>query len=342
MKKLVALFFIFGLSLQLQAQKKITSKDSITAFYDKLFSTLKKQYLLKNEVQWEVVETETNQNLVKYENFESSLKEIDIVFGKIKATHSKIFYKNKEYSVKLNVDIENYSEEWKAKYASKPAFEIKLLDGKFGYILMPPIKFTDTRSGNIHKIAQPLYDKIADFKTQNKIEGWILDLRFNTGGNSWPMLLALYDFLGDNEVGGTIDVNKKVIAKIKLSNGKYLDNTTKLSYINPKGELLDKARIAVITGLLTASSGEVTALAFKGRENTVFIGEKTFGMTTANVKNKLPFDALLVLSTGYDCDRNENYYERIIPDIAISKQDNFNDLLLDKNIQEAIKFISEK
>ncbi|SHF99717.1 hypothetical protein [Chryseobacterium vrystaatense] len=44
----------------------------------------------------------------------------------------------------------------------------------------------------------------------------------------------------------------------------------------------------------------------------------------------------------YGMHRNGNYYEHIIPDITVSKQDNFNDLLADKNVQEAISFISKK
>ena len=50
----------------------------------------------------------------------------------------------------------------------------------------------------------------------------------------------------------------------------------------------------------------------------------------------------MTLMTGYDCDRNGKYYEKIIPDIAVIEQDNFAVLLLDGNIQEAIKFISEQ
>lgn len=339
-KKILLLLLIFSVSLHVSAQKKLTSKDSVSVFYNELFSILKKQYLLKNEVDWKSVEAETNQNLMEYDDFKTSLKEIAVLFDKIGATHCKVYFKNEEYGVKHVVDKESFSDQWKTKFAAKPGFEIQLLAGKFGYILMPPMKFDDISSGGIHKIAQPLYDKIADFKAQNKIEGWILDLRFNTGGNSWPMVLALYDFLGDNTIGGSLDINKKQDVTIKLANGKYLDNSKKVSYITPRGELLDKAKVAVITGSITASSGEVTALAFKGRQNTIFIGEKTFGMTTSNVKRVLPFNSMMALSTAYDCDRNGNFYGHIVPDVAVSKQDNFDDLLSDKNIQEAIEFIS--
>ena len=105
---------------------------------------------------------------------------------------------------------------------------------------------------------------------------------------------------------------------------------------------MDKSKVAVLISGLTASSGEVTALAFKGRSNTIFIGEKTLGKTTSNMVVTLPFDARMPLSIGYDCDRNGIYYQQIIPDVVVSKQDNFDDLLQDKNIQEAIQFFTKK
>ena len=100
--------------------------------------------------------------------------------------------------------------------------------------------------------------------------------------------------------------------------------------------------MALITGIFTGSSGEVTALAFKGRPNTIFIGENTAGYTTGNVTWTLPFDTFIALTTGYDSDRNETYYPYISPDVVVSKQDNFDNLMADLNIQEGIKFIKGK
>ena len=66
------------------------------------------------------------------------------------------------------------------------------------------------------------------------------------------------------------------------------------------------------------------------------------GRTTTNDKRLLPFGAYMALTIGYDCDRNGVFYDKIVPDILLSKQDNFDNLLLDKNIQEAIKFITKE
>lgn len=342
MKKFLVLISLFCIAFTTKAQKLKTSQDSTKVFYDKIFKALEVAYLHKKDFDWKKLKAETFQNLEKTKDFKSSLSEVKVLLDKIGADHSNVIYKGESYGPKVNISWENFSDQWMKKFKAKPEFEAKILDEKYGYILMPSIPTDNFSPENIRKIAQPLYDRIAELKAKNKPEGWIVDLRFNTGGNATPMLLALYDLLGDNMVWGTLDGNKKWVNSTKLNKGVYDQGERKSPSIKPSGELMDKANVAVIIGGLTASSGEVTALAFKGRPNTVFIGEKTMGKTTSNMVVNLPFDAIMPLSTGFDCDRNGNYYKQITPDIAISKQDNFDDLLQDKNIQEAIQFFTKK
>lgn len=342
MKKALGLICLLCFVLNVNAQKLKTSQDSTKVFYDKIFKALEVAYIYKEDYDWKKLKTETFKNFETAKDFKSSLKEVRVLFEKIGADHSKVTYQGKSYGPSVEILWESFSKQWMTKFATKPQFEAKVLDEKYGYILMPSISFNDFSSENVHKIAQPLYDKIAELKSNNKLEGWIVDLRFNTGGNSTPMLLALYDLLGDNMVWGTLGIDKKLINSTKLNKGVYDQGEKKSAYIKPKGELIDKSKVAVLIGGLTASSGEVTALAFKGRPNTIFIGEKTLGKTTSNMVVTLPFDAIMPMSTGYDCDRNGNYYKQIPPDIIISKEDNFDDLLQDKNIQEAIQFFTKK
>jgi len=342
MKKALGLICLLCFVLNVNAQKLKTSQDSTKVLYDKIFKALDVAYIYKEDYDWEKLKIETFKNLETAKDFKSSLKEVKVLFEKIGADHSKVTYQGKSYGPSVEISWENFSKQWMTKFATKPQFEAKVLDEKYGYILMPSISFNYFSSENVHKIAQPLYDKIAELKMNNKLEGWIVDLRFNTGGNSTPMLLALYDLLGDNVVWGTLGIDKRLINSTKLNKGVYDQGEKKSAYIKPKGELIDKSKVAVLIGGLTASSGEVTALAFKGRLNTIFIGEKTLGKTTSNMVVTLPFDAIMPMSIGYDCDRNGNYYKQIPPDIIISKEDNFDDLLQDKNIQEAIQFFTKK
>lgn len=321
----------------------ITPADSIDVFYKALFKAFKVGYVHRKIVDWKTVEADTYKNLKSYGSFKASLAEITNLFDTINASHCLVYRGDDKYTVTRKVISKDlYSAQWKKKYDAKPSFEVKVLEEKYGYILMPGMVFFDNSAENMRKISQPLYDQIADIKTNYKIDGWIIDLRFNTGGNSTPMLLALYDFLGNQDIWGELNEHKKLIRKFKMKNGSYIQKSQTIGAINPSGVLLDQARVALITGMFTGSSGEVTALAFKGRPNTIFIGQNTAGYTTGNVSYPLPFGAVLALTTGYDSDRNGIYYPYISPDILISKQDNFEDLTADANVQEGIKFIIRK
>ena len=343
MKKILGLIFILGLTINLNAQNTLTSKDSINVFYNSLFQILKSDYLHKSDVNWTKVELDTKNTLNQYNDFKSSLVQTTILFDKIKGTHCQLFYKDTVFTATTKQPTENdFSEQWIKKYVTNPSFEAKVIDENYGYILIPSLNFEDISSENIHKIAQPMYDQITDVKTKNKLKGWIIDLRFTTGGNIYPVLLALYDLLGDNIVFGGLDVNKKLTDSVKLDNGKYINNEKIISYITPKGKKNDKSKVVILTGIMTASLGEITAMSFKGRKNTLFLWDPTYGFTTGNDKRDLPFGAYMAITVTYDCDRNGRFYDKIMPDILLSKQDNFDNLLLDKNIMEAIKWMNKK
>ena len=343
MKKVFAFLAFFSLTFNSNAQNKFTSQDSIRVFYDTLFTVMKNEYLHKNSVNWTEIEPKIRRNLNQYSDFQSSLKEITPFFDFAKASHCTVFFNDQEFTSTHIQPTENeFSTQWIKKYSTNPAFEVKILDNQFGYILMPSNGTLDNIGDTIHIVAQKMHDQICEIKDKKSLKGWIIDLRHNTGGNCYPMLLALYDFLGDNNIWGVLDIEKKLKSSIKLSKGKYIDNNETISFIKPKGKTLTKSKVAILTNIVTASSGEITAIAFKGRENTIFIGETSYGATTSNDKRELPFGAIMALTTGYDSDRNNVFYEKINPDIIISKQDNFDNLLIDENIKAAIKFITEK
>lgn len=343
MERIFGLIFILSFTQNLSAQTATSSKDSINLFYDSLFKTLKSDYLYKDDVDWSQLENESKSNLNQYTNFKSSLAYSTVIFDKIKGTHCNLFYGDTAVTATYPMPTENdFSEQFLMKFSSNPSFEVKVIDDQYGYILIPGLNFEDVSPESIHNFAQPMYDQIADLKLKYDLKGWVVDLRFNVGGNSYPMLLALYDLLGDNVVAGGLDLNKKLSNKIRLDRGKYIDNEEVISYIKPKGKRMDHLKVAIITGIITASSGEIVAMSFKGRTNTLFIGEPTFGFTTGNEKKDLPFGAFMAITVAQDCDRNGNMYDKIQPDILVSKQDNFDDLSLDKNIQEAINWMNQK
>lgn len=234
------------------SKSRIEVADSIGVFYKALFKTLKFGYLDRKKIDWKSVESDTYKNLKSYNNFQGSLKEITNLFDKINATHCLVYRGDDKYTVTRKVKSkDSYSAQWKSKYDSKPSFEVKVLDDKYGYILIPGMVFFDNSAENISKIAQGLYDKISKIKSSRNLEGWIIDLRLNTGGNSAPMLLALYDFLGDTVIWGELDEKKKSVRKFQLLKGSYIQKSQTIASIKPDGKLLDNTKVALIIGMFT-------------------------------------------------------------------------------------------
>jgi len=122
----------------------IEATDSIGIFYKALFKTLKAGYLDRKKVDWKSLENDTYKSLESYNTFESSLKEITNVFDKINATHCLVYRGNNRYTAtRKPISKDSYSVEWKKKYDSKPSFEVKVLNDKFGYVMIPGMVFFD-------------------------------------------------------------------------------------------------------------------------------------------------------------------------------------------------------
>lgn len=156
------------------------------------------------------------------------------------------------------------------------------------------------------------------------------------------MLLALYDFLGNSPIWSSVNLTGKKVSTINLDQGVYYDNGIRQGFINTVTPSLDQAKVALIIGPATASAGEIVALAFKERPNTLFIGEQSYGATTSNIQAQLPFESYMALTTAINADRNVKVHDHVIPDITIIKQDNFENLLLDKKIVEAIRYLKTR
>lgn len=140
--------------------------------------------------------------------------------------------------------------------------------------------------------------------------GWIVDLRMNHGGSAYPMLSAVAPLLDDGRVWGIQDRTGDTVW-VSVDNG---------NLIAPEGAqtpgiadfTLDQP-VAIATGEGTASAAEVVVVAFAGQESTARFGAATAGLTTSNEVKEFSDGAALVITTGYDRDRDGNTYDGPIP-----------------------------
>src|SRR5690606_30832384 len=195
---------------------------------------------------------------------------------------------------------------------------VKLLDGGVGYVLLPG--FVGQDEGEGRSFSRQIMDA-RDGIAARASRGWIVDLRRNSGGNMWPMLAALQPLLGDGPIGGVRD-----------RQGRFHDwrQMRKPDERRGQASALQGARVAILLGADTASSGEAVAVAFHGRPGTRSFGRPTFGQSSSNATYRLPDGSRIALTTAVDVDRNGVAFGgRVHPDEATEPRQENDDPALD-------------
>lgn len=152
-------------------------------------------------------------------------------------------------------------------------------------------------------------------QNSQELKGWIIDLRNNFGGNMWPMLLALEPFFMKDTIGYFVDSEDNYKAWILTNGAVFIDNQH--IYSNKLYTSLDltDSKVAVLIDHKTASSGEATAIALKGRNKTKLFGEPSFGVSTGCVPHRLSDGSIINLAESIFTDKNKNKYGlSIMPD----------------------------
>jgi len=140
----------------------------------------------------------------------------------------------------------------------------------------------------------------------------IVDLSNNTGGDMNPIILGISSLLPNGKLFSSVD-NTNETLNVSLKNDSISSNES--LKVN-KTSKLNKIPVAVIMNKITASSGEITALSFKGLSNVKFFGEKSTGYTSMNMVYNLYNGTELLLTTAKIRDRTGKLYfnNKINPD----------------------------
>lgn len=157
-----------------------------------------------------------------------------------------------------------------------------------GEVLLPVVALQDgilqiqlpAFSGDSEQ-AQQYAATVQDFvqEHQTEIQGVVVDLRDNTGGDLGPMLSALSAFLPEGEL--LYYHYRQYDLPVSIQAGR-LNNAGSGSYIlYPENKL--EVPVALLTNDRTASSGEAVVLSFAGLERVRSFGTATAGYTSVNM-----------------------------------------------------------
>jgi C-terminal processing protease CtpA/Prc len=93
----------------------------------------------------------------------------------------------------------------------------------------------------------------------------------------------------------------------------------------------------------TASSGEATAISFRGRANTRSFGSPTGGRSTANSTFTLSDGVRLLLTTATMVDRaGTRYGSKVVPDEPITATTPFSPGAIDEVVTAATRWLAQQ
>lgn len=193
-----------------------------------------------------------------------------------------------------------------------------LLNGNIGYIYVPGFGSLDKKT--MDEFASDIQQQIKKLDEENTLQGWVVDLRRNTGGNMYPMIAGLGPLTGAGELGYFVSVNgeNKKFSAWSYSATEKNNSTMGITVEHPYTIKKIDSKVAVLVGPWTGSSGEMTTVSFIGKPNTKLFGEQTSGYITANRGFKLSDGSYLYLAVSYVADRNKKEYRsKINPDVLV-------------------------
>lgn len=314
-----------------------TTNAQLPVSADSLFN-----YIQSNSVytaaNWSEIQIEFKQKLSFASNDIDSIQALVSVFEQLNDVHSSITYNYKQYGYYRGLEDSVYKRIQPILQLAQQQNNIPktaLINGSYLYVLVPGYQAWGQQ---VQMYAQALYDSICKY-TQYPIQGCIVDLRLNLGGQASVMLAGLSAILGDANLGGGILENGEMVFPFSIKSGDFYIGDNVMADVSAKClNTFDTLPVAVLIGPITSSSGSITAIAFKGRPKTYFIGEPTAaGYTTGNNYIAFGENLTMELATNFSGDRNGVVYkENVLPDITFIGNDNFENATLDRKMNYAL------
>lgn len=183
------------------------------------------------------------------------------------------------------------------------------LNGDIAVIKLPDFLGTAEAGRKYAKVAEDFIHENRD-----KINGVVLDLRGNTGGDMGPMATAVSSLLPDGEL--MYYHYRSYDIPVTLKDGVISNAGTGGKSLYPDEKL--KVPVAILTDGMTASSGEALTLCFRGLENVKTFGAPTAGYTSVNMLYSLYDGAQMYLTVAFDKARTGEVFEEthIEPDVV--------------------------
>lgn len=316
------------------AQNDNPKHDTLRATLTKVFQKVKQYSVYRKQIEWNKLEDRILKEATSPLSFEDFKRSVKLTFSSIDDKHAALFVNGKKISA-IDTTVIIRSTLVNELKNNNLQLHTSILEDRYGYILIPQ----NTPKDNLKEMAQDIQDSLCKL-IEKPLDGIIVDLRGNEGGSIYPMFTGLHQLIGEGVFGAFSNFDGTFKEPWEIKKGKFFQQNRIVASVKSNCSCSNKLKVAILLSQVTASAGEMLAIALKGRKNSIFIGEKTYGLTTGNVTFKID-GYLLALSASFSEDRTGKIYNSyVMPDIEIIEGDNFSHLQKDKKVLEAIKWFS--
>ena len=332
-KFLIALIFTISLGKS-YAQSQQPNNDTLKATLTEVFNTVKKFSVYRKQIDWNELETKILPNETHILTLAIFKHRIHQLFSCVGDIHGGLFLNHERVGAN-NMQFNTVSHSFITQLRQSNRHLHTKTIGKYGYIFLP----STPSSENLHRLAQAIQDSLCVLNAQ-PLDGIIIDLRANEGGSIYPLFTGIHQLIGSGRVGAFTDFYGKKETQWKLRRGQLHQGKKIVAAVNSRCNYPKNIPVAVLLSPVTASAGEMLAIAMKGRSNAISIGEKTYGLTTGVSVFKI-HNYLLGVSTSFSADRTGMVYRSSIrPEIEVVGGDDFNYIDKDAKVLTALKWFS--
>lgn len=319
------------------------AQQAIRSLLDSVIQNAHETSMYRAEVNWDVLQQQVYAKAENAQSVKELIPAFEALLNGMRDHHGKII-DAKTYQLMAGfTDFANQrfkdgrefpTAEWKAVNDTALRFSYQMLADKVGYLKIVGI----ASNVNIEAEAKKIRAAVIALE-KSGAKAWIIDLRYNGGGNMHPMMAGIGPLLGEGKAGGLVDLQKNPLFDWEIKKGNFVYGgfqAVDLPY-TPTFKKLPK--VAILTSKWTLSSGEIVATAFQNRPNTRFFGEATGGYTTNLGWGVIAETVIVSISTAMFCDRKGVVFEHQVPvDVTIPFEIE-KDLTKDKTIAEAHKWL---
>jgi hypothetical protein len=309
---------------------------------DSIYQLIKSNSIHRSMGNWSEIESGFQSCIQSSKGNADVVKCFVKVFEGLKDVHSHLIYKNQLHSFQPvnKPDSINRMTSLRDRIKSEDGkITSSMLSDKYAYIRVPGL----SNWNELNNYANNLAAEIGKYNNP-KTKGFIIDLRLNTGGPLAAMLSGLHALLGEGNIGNEIDGDENILRSWKMEGGNFIQHGYKSTSVVATSAKLDQIPVVILTGPATKSAGSWTAIAFKSRMNTHFVGEPTAnGYTTSFQWIPISKDLVLNLADAYVTDRKKRIYPYFVPpDVQITGGDNYDNLMQDNKVKYAIRWFEKK